>query len=276
MTQIRTHEKHEAKKEACACGCDCGCNCGCNGKKFLAKSAVTLGCALIIAGAILSCKCGGNAGSFEAYIKENPKVIIDSVEAYYKAQEKGGAAEQEDDSPAEADVAKIVKEIVADRTNYSLGNPKGKFVIIEFFDHNCGWCRKTNAEMTEAIKTAKNIRWIPVDTPIFGEGSELIARYVLAAGKQGKYAQMHHAVGEMTGPRNEAALIETAKSIGLNTDRLQKDANSEELKNKLVKNREFTRRLKIGGVPMLIVNGKVHGGALLGDKLAEVVAESNK
>ena len=104
----------------------------------------------------------------------------------------------------------------------------------------------------------------------------MIARYVLAAGKQGKYAQMHHAVGEMQGQRYEEALIETGKSLGLNVKKLQADANGAEIKNKLVKNREFSRKLNINGVPMLIVNGKIHGGALFGDSLDAVVAESNK
>ena len=48
------------------------------------------------------------------------------------------------------------------------------------------------------------------------------------------------------------------------------------IRKKLERNREFTRKLKINGVPMLIINGKKHGGALFGDALAEVVAESNK
>ena len=52
---------------------------------------------------------------------------------------------------------------------------------------------------------------------------------------------------------------------------MKKDANSQEIKDKLVANREFTRALNIGGVPMLIVNGNIHPGALFGDELNEVV-----
>ena len=73
----------------------------------------------------------------------------------------------------------VIIQSFIDKTNYSLGNPKGKFVIIEFFDHQCGWCKKTNVEMSKAVASAegKNIRWIPIDTPIFGEASETIARF---------------------------------------------------------------------------------------------------
>ena len=71
--------------------------------------------------------------------------------------------------------------------------------------------------MHKALKTAKNIRWIPIDTPIFGEGSEEIARYVLAAGKQGKYAEMHAKIIEFEGRLNKEAVIKMATELKLNT-----------------------------------------------------------
>ena len=258
----------EAKKE-CACGadCKCGCACGCG----VAKAAVLAVSALALIVSGVAMWKAGCTKKFEDYIKANPKVIIESVNEYYRAQE------EERHKPVNVD--KIVAEIVADKANYSLGNPKGKFVIIEFFDHQCGWCKKTNKEMRAAVNSAegKNIRWIPIDTPIFGEGSETIARFVLAAGKQGKYAAMHDAVGDYKGGKlDEAALVEMGKKLGLDTAKLKKDADSQELKDKLTANREFTRALNIGGVPMLIVNGEVHPGALFGEDLDAVVAESQK
>ena len=182
--------------------------------------------------------------------------------------------EKERQKPVNVD--KIVAEIVADKTNYSLGNPKGKFVIIEFFDHQCGWCKKTNVEMSKVVASAegKNIRWIPVDTPIFGEASETIARFVLAAGKQGKYAQMHEAVTNAKGKLDEAALIELGKGLGLDTKKLKADADGKAIRAKLTANKEYAKKLNINGVPMLIVDGQINPGALLGDKLQEAVKAS--
>ena len=260
----------EKKEEACACGC--GCNCG-------KKKAGVLVAALVVAGLVgfvggrMGCGCCEK--KLNDYIQKNPKVIIDSVEAYYKALEakqRGGRAEKAQEvAPAE-----IVKEIVNDKSNYSLGNPNGKYVIIEFFDHQCGWCKKTNKEMREAIaKGAKNIRWIPIDTPIFGEKSETIARYVLAAGEQGKYAQMHEAVGNAQGQLDEAALVKLGEGLKLNTKKLTADANGEKIRGKLAANRKYAEKLNINGVPMLIVDGKINPGALLGENLEKAVKASN-
>lgn len=268
------HAEHEEVKHTaseCKCGEGCSC-CKCGPAKAVLFGVSALALVLSIC-ALVKKPCDK---AMTQWVNENPKVIADSVEAYYKKLD----AERRQAEKAQPKVApaNLVAKIVNDKANYSLGNPKGKFVIIEFFDYNCGWCKRTNAALKEALAKpeAKNIRWIPIDTPIFGEGSETIARYVLAAGKQGKYAAMHDAVGDFKGKVDEAALVEMGKKIGLDTDKLKKDADSKELKDKLVSNREFTRSLNIGGVPMLIVNGAIHPGALFGEDLDAVVAESAK
>lgn len=209
------------------------------------------------------------------YIESNPKIIIDSVNKYMQAEQAKQAAEEEANQPKPEEIKAIVDEIVKDKSNYSLGNPKGKYIIVEFFDHNCGWCKKTNKQMHKALKTAKNIRWIPIDTPIFGAGSEEIARYVLAAGKQGKYAEIHAKIAEFEGHLNKEAIVKMAKDLKLNVKKLESDANGKEIKGKLEANRKYASKLNIRGVPMLIVNGKINPGALIDGRLEEAVKESN-
>ena len=266
----KTTHHVEAKKE-CACGenCKCGCNCGC--KCSAGKAVILAGTAVALVLSGLAYWKAGCTKKFEEYIQANPSVIIESVNKHYEQMEKERAKPTPKVAPAE-----LVAEIVNDKTNYSLGNPKGKFVIIEFFDHQCGWCKKTNVEMSKVVASAegKNIRWIPVDTPIFGEASETIARFVLAAGKQGKYAQMHEAVTNAKGKLDEAALIELGKGLGLDTKKLKADADGKAIREKLTANKEYAKKLNINGVPMLIVDGQINPGALLGDKLQEAVKAS--
>ncbi len=263
VKKMEKKNEHAVEKK-CECGKDCHCECGC-GCKCGPMKAIVLGVsvlALALSGwAVMKAGC---PKTFEKYIQENPQVIIESVEKYQEELRKPVAPKA------------IVAEIVSDKTNYSLGNPEGKFVIIEFFDYQCGWCKKTNAEMHKVVASAegKNIRWIPIDTPIFGEASQTIARYVLAAGKQGKYAEMHEAVGEAKGKLDEPALMALGKKLGLNADKLKKDADSEEIRGKLEANQKYARKLNINGVPMLIVDGKVNPGALFGEKLQEAVKAS--
>ena len=265
-----------AEEKECACACGCGC---CDPK----KKAGVLVAALVVAGLVgfvggrIGCGCCPKKmdAKIAEYVQKNPKAIIDSVEKYYQELErKQKPARGAEPAPQVADAA-LIAEIVNDKSNYSLGNPKGKFVIIEFFDHQCGWCKRTNKEMREALKKAKNIRWIPIDTPIFGDASETIARYVLAAGEQGKYAQMHEAVGNAQGRLDEEALVKLGEGLKLDAKKLKADANGDKIRGKLKANRKYAEKLNINGVPMLIVDGKINPGALLGENLEKAVKASN-
>ena len=277
------HKEKAAPAENAEGACTCGCGCCCGKKKAGVLVAALVVAGLVgYAGARLGCCC---EKKLNEYVQSHPKEIIASVKNYYKKLEagrKGGdegcggaAGAEEEAAPAQATApAELVAEIVNDKANYSLGNPKGKFVIIEFFDHQCGWCKRTNKEMREAVKRAKNIRWIPIDTPIFGEASETIARYVLAAGEQGKYAQMHEAVGNAQGRLDEAALVKLGEGLKLDTKKLTADANGNKIRGKLAANKEYAKKLNINGVPMLIVDGKINPGALLGENLEKAVKAS--
>lgn len=291
---VATHEEEAVHEEHCSRSCSCCCGSAFGALKTICLCASVLGAGLIVASSILIKQGSLPAKSapqiaapritdtaIRKYIEANPQVIMDSIEKYLqktgkKIENAVKTAGQPEAAPQPAiNYDAIVKEIAEDKSNYSLGNPNGKFIIVEFFDYQCGWCKRTNAGLHEAIAKAegKNIRWIPIDTPIFGAKSEEIARYVLAAGKQGKYAQMHEAVGNETSLSKET-LIALGQKLGLDTKKLEADANGEEIKNKMKANRKYAEQLNINGVPFLIINGKPNPGALLGDKLAETVKES--
>jgi len=293
-------EKREIKKD-CGCGCkDCtcgeGCCCGGGLGKTFWKCTTMLVSAVLVSSAVLLQPCVSETlvskrpepqiaeKDFQDLVRRNPKVIAETLEKYQgKQAQKAERAAAKKEAPKEFNLndlevanADLVQGIVKDPSNYSLGNKDGKFVIIEFFDYQCGWCKRTNAALEEVIASekGKNIRWIPVDYPIFGEASETIARYVLAAGAQGKYAEMHKAVGEVTGRVDEPTLLDIAKKLKLDTEKLTKDAKGEKITAKLTAGRELGQKFGVRGVPMVIVDGRINPGALIGERLDKVVEAS--
>ncbi len=270
------------KKTDCGCGCGdkCSCTCSCEVNFVRFISSIIIASAVIISPLIYGA-CYGNEGkltksvstdsnkAIKKFIENNPQVIIDSVDNYYKKQQAAQKAAQ----PKVADKA-MVKEILNDKTNTVLGNPNGKFVIIEFFDYNCGYCKMMNKQLADAIKKSKNIRWVLIDTPIFGEKSEIISQYAYAAHKQGKFQKFHEEIGNSR-KLDEEGLIAIGKKIGLDTEKLKKDAHSEEIKKKLTDNRKYTRKLGMGGVPMFIINGDIQGGAFSPEQMEKYIKEAN-
>lgn len=279
------NSKKTTQEDTCKCGEGCKCSETSCCSKFLMPATV-LASAILISGSILSVAFDSNCNkprpvkvrgvqqeqAIRDFITKNPKVLIDTVEKYYEDQRKAEAKKgpQKPAPQAEADRA-LVDEILKDKTNHVLGNPNGNFVIIEFFDYQCGWCKRTNKEISAVLKDAPNIRWVLIDTPIFGEASEQIARFAMAAGKQGKFKEYHEAIGAAKGKLDKEALVKIGKDLKLNTKRLVADAESQEVKDKLANNQKYARQLNINGVPMLIVDGKINPGALIGDRLAAAV-----
>ena len=293
------HEHTDAKQCDCVSDCKCGCQeivpctCGCNAAiPGIASGIFGLIGACLICGSVIytadrfekaltarpvsasiarPAKEGQKADVEKAiadYIQKNPKVILDSLESYDRQQR---ARQQQ---PKTIDSA-MLSEILSDKTNHVLGNPKGSFVMIEFFDYNCGYCKMMNKKMAEAIKKSDNIRWILMDAPIFGERSEIIAQYAFAAAKQGKFAEYHAALGEEN-DKSEANLKAIGKKLGLDVAKLEKDAKSDAAKNKLAKTRSYTQKLGLGGVPMFIIDGNVQTGAFPDEKMEEYIKKANE
>ena len=259
------------KKEACACGkeCKCGPDCKC-GKGCRCTAVVGAIAAVALVLSIVALVQVRKADP-EEFVKKNPQVILESVNEYFEKQQ---AAEEAANAPKANDVKDIVAAITKDKTNHVLGNPKGSFVMIEFFDYNCGYCKRMNKAMADAIERSDNIRWILIDAPIFGEESERIARYAHAAAKQGKFAEFHAELGTVAQP-NEAALEGIGKKLGLNVEKLKKDANSKAAKDKIAKNREYITRLNLRGVPMFIIDGEVQQGAFGDEQMNAYIEKAN-
>ena len=262
------------KKEACACGKECKCGPDCKCKLAACRCSFVVAVIAAIA-VVFSVLAWTNARSAKCdcadFIKKNPQLILDSVNEYFEKQQ---AAEEAANAPKADDIKDIVASITKDKTNHVLGNPKGSFVMIEFFDYNCGYCKRMNKAMADAIKRSDNIRWILIDAPIFGEDSERIARYAHAAAKQGKFAEFHAELAGVANP-NAAALEGIGKKLGLNIEKLKKDANSKAAKDKIIKNREYITRLKLSGVPMFIIDGELQKGAFGDEQMDAYIEKAN-
>jgi protein-disulfide isomerase len=103
------------------------------------------------------------------------------------------------------------------------GNAKGDVPVIEFFDYNCGYCKKAFSDVAHLVDKDKKVRVILKEFPILAKGSEEASRVALAARLQGKYWEFHRAMLENQGQANEASALRVAEKLGLDMARLKKD-----------------------------------------------------
>jgi protein-disulfide isomerase len=151
------------------------------------------------------------------------------------------------------------------------GNTKGDVTMIEFFDYNCGYCKKAFGDVAHAIDSDKQIKLILKEFPILSKGSEEASRVALAAKLQGKYWEFHRAMLENQGQANEASALKVAEKLGLDMTKLKKDMASPEIKKEIDDTRKLATKMGIQGTPHFIVGDRIIPGAP--ENLAELLGK---
>ena len=198
------------------------------------------------------------------YLLQNPEVIIESLERYRNNQE----IEMEENKKATLDS-------YYDNKKYEVlpftGNYKGKIIITEFIDYNCGYCKKTLLTINKLLEKYKDIKVVFVDFPILSETSYSAAKAAVAASKQNAYFQFHSELLNNRKDINESYLLELAKSFNLDLIKFKKDMESEDTENLIDDNIKLARDLNIRGTPTFIIDKKIYPGAYSIEKLEEIL-----
>ena len=180
------------------------------------------------------------------YLVSHPEVLVEASQALQQKQQQD--MQQQAKGAIVDNAAQLFKSSLA-----VAGNPKGNVTVVEFFDYQCIHCKKMEPVISELLKKDTNLRVIYKEFPIFGEGSEIASKAALAAAMQGKYLPLHVALLNVQKRLDEKVVMETAKSVGLDMVKLQKDMKSDAVKEALVSNRELAEKMHLMGTPAFVV-----------------------
>ena len=186
------------------------------------------------------------------YLVHNPEVLVEVSQVLQQKQQQTMMEQAKAAITQNADKIFLGDITVA-------GNPKGSVTMVEFFDYQCSHCKEMKPVVDELIKSDKNLRVVYKEFPIFGKTSEFASRAALAAAKQGKYDALHQALLKMDRRMDEAAVLDAAKSAGLNMEKMKKDMDSPEVKAMLNANRELAEKLHLMGTPAFIIASTPNG-----------------
>jgi protein-disulfide isomerase len=151
------------------------------------------------------------------------------------------------------------------------GNPRGDVTIVEFFDVRCPYCKRLHGEMTEVLRRDRNLRIVMKDLPILGPQSVVGARALLAAQRQGKYADFYDALMRLRGEPTDDAIRAEAQRIGLDAARLFRDMQDPAIQRRLDANIALARTLQIEGTPALVIGDTLIPGALPASQIERLV-----
>jgi protein-disulfide isomerase len=180
------------------------------------------------------------------YLVNNPEVLIEASQSLQQKQQKSMQDQ------AKGAISENANDLFNDKLTVA-GNPKGSVTLVEFFDYQCIHCKKMQSVISSLIKKDSNLKVVYREFPIFGKSSEYASQVALAAAMQGKYQQMHDALLNIEQRLDEKLIMETAKSVGLDMNKLKKDMDSSDVKHALEQNRKLAEKLHLMGTPAFIV-----------------------
>ena len=155
-----------------------------------------------------------------------------------------------------------LKESLMKDNNFFLGNPKGEKVIVEFFDYNCGYCKRNFSELMELILEDKEIKIILKEFPILGESSLLASKAAIASKKQGKYFEMHQKLLSQKSRIDLVKIKEVANEIGINVGMLIQDMEKESNLKIIKENQILAEKIGVNGTPTFIIGQEVIPGSI--------------
>jgi protein-disulfide isomerase len=194
------------------------------------------------------------------YLIRNPEVL---QEAIAELDKKQAAAEAEKHKVAVKTNAKL---LFSSTRQVTIGNLQGDVTMVEFFDYNCGYCKRALTDMMDLMKADPKLRVVLKEFPVLGPASVEAAQVGTAVRMQDrtgkKYLEFHQKLLTGRGQVDRARALAVAKEVGLDMARLEKDMTSDEVRASLSEAMELAEKLGLNGTPSYVIGPDVVVGAV--------------
>jgi len=194
------------------------------------------------------------------YLLAHPEVIQDAIAELEKRQ---AAAEAEKHKTT---IRNNTAALFNSPWQVVLGNPQGDVTFVEFFDYNCGYCRRALADMMNLMQADSKLKVVLKEFPVLGQSSMEAAQVSIAVHMQDKtgkkYLEFHQKLLSGRGQADRAQALAVAKEIGLDMARLQRDMESDQVRATIEESYKLAAELGINGTPSYVIGSEIVIGAV--------------
>jgi protein-disulfide isomerase len=198
------------------------------------------------------------------YIMKNPELLRDAI-TELEAHDKTAA-----DQAREKLVSDPQSPLYTSPYQAIVGNQDGKLTLVEFFDYNCGYCKKMLPDIVRLMKDEPDLRVILRDYPILSDSSVDAAQVAAAVRNQfkgEKFWEFHQKLLGSHGPVGKAEALAVAQSLGADMGKIGQDMNAPSVKEGLDESDRLGHDLALNGTPSYVVGDEVVVGAVGYDAL---------
>ena len=227
---------------------------------FAAAVALVLSAPISQAQSITDAQRGDIERIIRDYLLKNPEVLQEAIAELEKRQSKADAEKHK------AAVKDNAEALFNSKRHVVVGNPNGDVTFVEFFDYNCGYCKRALEDMMTLMKADPNLKVVLKEFPVLGPGSVEAARVGVAVRMQDKsgkkYLEFHQKLLTGRGQIDKARAIAVAKEIGLDAARIERDIAGDEVRASLEESFKLAEQLGLNGTPSYVIGSDVVVGAV--------------
>ncbi len=204
------------------------------------------------------------------YLLRNPELLQEVIQEMEKRQAQADAEKHRlAIKTHSAAIFNSTRQVV-------IGNPQGDVTLVEFFDYNCGFCRRALADKIDLMKADSKLKVVLKEFPVLGEGSTQAAQVAVAVRMQDKtggkkYFEFHQKMFTTRGQIDKARALAVVREIGFDAARAERDMASDEVRLTLEEGFRLAEALGINGTPSYVVGTQIVIGAVGVDKLREAI-----
>lgn len=204
--------------------------------------------------------------AIEKYLADHPEALRNALLALVAKRAASPTAPATLGANARQTIADNAKALYTAPLQTTLGASDGARTVVEFYDFNCGYCRKALGDTLALIADEPNLRIVLKELPILGPDSVEAAKVAIALQMHHPSAaeslEFHRRLLATQGRVDRAKALAVAADLGFNAGEIEKDAASAEVSEALQQNMRLASALGINGTPGYVVGDSVIPGAV--------------
>ncbi len=208
------------------------------------------------------------------YLLQNPEILR---EAMIELQRR----EMVEEAKARTEAVKANHKLIYESPRgVVIGNRDADVTIVEFFDYNCGYCKRALDDMMTVMESDPKVKFVLKEFPVLGAASVEAAKVAVAVRMQDKdgtkYVDFHRNLLGSRGQADGARARAAAKEAGVDMARLERDLQTEEIDATLLESVALADALNISGTPSYVIGDEVVPGAVGAAQLRQHIASVRK
>jgi protein-disulfide isomerase len=159
----------------------------------------------------------------------------------------------------------LVEEALELEAAIRVGNARGDVTLIEFFDYNCPWCRRSAADLPALFAAEPDLTHVLVNFAVLGAPSVGATKVALGFfdlyGPQ-RYLRLHQRLFALRGAIDGARALKEAAELGANSRSLVAAADSRKVVDWMTEALRVGNSLGLAATPSFVIGPQAFQGYL--------------